>query len=75
MVPQAPAIAPLEACAMDSTAPIVLRLEIEPGPDPITGRIADETGRTREFAGWIGLARAIDEVLDMTIDLPKENHG
>jgi hypothetical protein len=58
---------------MTSTAPIVLTLGIEPGSDPIKGRIADEAGRSQEFAGWMGLARAIDEVLANAPQLPQED--
>ncbi len=48
---------------MRNTTPIVLTLEIEPGSEPVGGRIVDESGTLREFAGWMGLARVIGDVL------------
>ena len=57
---------------MKSTAPIVLTLGIEPGSDPIEGRITDAAGRAHEFAGWMGLASAIDAVLSTATNPPQE---
>jgi hypothetical protein len=38
-----------------------ISLEIEDGRVPC-GRVLDETGRSVEFSGWVGLAAAIDRV-------------
>jgi hypothetical protein len=38
-------------------------LEVEPGAEPIRGRIGDaESGQTREYVGWLGLIGALDEL-------------
>jgi hypothetical protein len=58
---------------MKSTAPIVLTLRIEPGSEPIAGRITGESGRTHEFSGWMDLARVIDEVLATASHLRQED--
>jgi hypothetical protein len=38
-------------------------VEVEPGSDPISGRISDEQG-TRPFTGWLELATALQAALD-----------
>jgi hypothetical protein len=58
---------------MQSTALIVLTLAIDRGSDPIEGRITDESGRKHEFSGWMGLARAISEVLAIAPHLHQED--
>jgi hypothetical protein len=40
-----------------------MTVEVEPGSDPISGRITDDRG-TRQFSGWLELARALHEVLE-----------
>ena len=45
---------------MESDDQIVLRLEIEPGSDPIRGKLRLTSGTARPFGGWVGLAAAID---------------
>jgi hypothetical protein len=52
---------------MDSH-PIKLTLEVEPGVEPISGRIQDSDGRRssggpREFVGWLGLASALENLI------------
>jgi hypothetical protein len=48
---------------MGQSSPRTLMLEIDPGADPITGRLRD--GERREpFVGWLGLARALERVLN-----------
>lgn len=41
----------------------VLTLRIEEPSGPIRGRIDDESGTSREFSGWLGLARALELTL------------
>lgn len=36
-----------------------LRLELDPDSEPIAGRMRDERGASREFAGWLGLAAVL----------------
>lgn len=38
--------------------------------DPIEGRLQGEDGRARPFVGWIGLARALEEVLEQRPSVP-----
>jgi hypothetical protein len=40
-----------------------LCLEIEPGSDRPVGSLTDERGVTVPFAGWLGLATALDRTL------------
>jgi hypothetical protein len=42
----------------------VLRLEIEVDRDPIAGRLSEDGGPGRPFAGWLGLARALALALE-----------
>lgn len=42
----------------------VLVLRIDPEAEPIVGRLDDERGAGREFTGWLGLARALETLLD-----------
>jgi len=39
-------------------------LEIESGSQPITGRLTEEHRGTVEFGGWLGLASALERMLD-----------
>jgi hypothetical protein len=36
---------------------------IEPPSDPITGAVRDPGGRSVEFAGWLGFAAALEQLL------------
>lgn len=40
-----------------------MTVEVDPGSDPISGRITDERG-TRPFSGWLELASALHAVLE-----------
>jgi hypothetical protein len=44
-----------------------MTLEVDPGSDPIRGRISDERG-TRSFSGWLELAAALQDALDPDAD-------
>jgi hypothetical protein len=39
---------------------IVLRLELDNGSEPISGRLITENGMEEEFSGWLALAAAIE---------------
>jgi hypothetical protein len=39
-----------------------LRLELDRGVEPISGRISTEAGTTVEFAGWLALAGALQRL-------------
>ena len=54
---------------MTSTIRLQVTLELRQGTDPLSGRVIDEGGRNRDFVGWIGLARALEEAL-ATPDVP-----
>ena len=41
----------------------ILRLEIDPGADPITGRLTDAAGFEATFTGWVSLAAAIERAV------------
>jgi hypothetical protein len=43
--------------------PMTIRMELRPEGELPTGRAIDERGRAMEFAGWIGLAAAIEDLL------------
>ena len=58
---------------MTSTAPHRLSLELSRDAERLSGRVVDETGRTRAFTGWIGLARVLEEVLSTPPHVPKED--
>jgi hypothetical protein len=49
----------------------VLTLRIEEQAAPIQGSIDDEAGASREFCGWLGLARA----LELTLEPAKSRSG
>lgn len=40
-----------------------LTLDIDPASEPITGSIRDFAGQSVEFAGWLGFAAALEELL------------
>jgi hypothetical protein len=41
-----------------------LILEIDSDTDPVSGRLGEGTGPSVPFVGWLGLARALERVLD-----------
>lgn len=54
----------------DTPKRLRLELELEPGAEPIAGRLSDETGAHWEFIGWLELATALDEAV-----LGHKTHG
>jgi hypothetical protein len=42
---------------------VVIRLELHPDRDSLTGRASDTSGAVREFVGWMGLVAAIDALV------------
>ena len=42
----------------------VLTLEIDSDSDPIAGRLSEGGARGQPFVGWLGLARALEHVLE-----------
>jgi hypothetical protein len=42
---------------------VVIRLELHPDDDSLTGRASDGKGEAREFVGWVGLVAAIDALM------------
>jgi hypothetical protein len=40
-------------------------LEVDPTSDPIHGLARDELGVERPFHGWVGLATALEQALDL----------
>jgi hypothetical protein len=42
-----------------------LTVELDPGSDPIAGRVTDGRG-TRPFSGWLELAAALQAALEAT---------
>jgi hypothetical protein len=45
---------------MADDAPLVLRLELDDAGEAIRGRVSTESGWAMPFAGWLGLAVAIE---------------
>ncbi len=41
-----------------------LILEIDSEIDPVSGWLSDERGERRRFSGWLGLAAALETVID-----------
>jgi len=41
---------------------IPLRLELEPGAEPISGRLTGPDGVGEEFIGWLALSAALERV-------------
>ena len=41
-----------------------LTLDVDGAAEPIAGALRDEDGTTRAFAGWLGLAAALEHFLD-----------
>ena len=44
-----------------------LRLELEPGSEPISGRLVAADGTLVEFTGWLELAAAIEQAARGTV--------
>jgi hypothetical protein len=42
---------------------VELTVAIDPASDPITGSVGDPRGGNVEFAGWLGFAAALEELL------------
>jgi hypothetical protein len=42
---------------------VVIRLELQPDHDSVSGRASDASGAAREFVGWMGLVAAIDALV------------
>lgn len=40
-----------------------LSVELDPGDDPIRGRLSTAAGRVSPFTGWIGLLRVLEEAI------------
>lgn len=45
------------------TTPRILTLRIDASGESIQGALGDEAGASREFRGWLGLARALELTL------------
>jgi hypothetical protein len=48
--------------AMDRQT-VVIRLELHPDDDSVSGRAIGGSGAAREFVGWMGLVAAIDALM------------
>jgi len=58
---------------MGSNSHLVLILEIDAGGDPISGRVRDDArSMEEEFGGWLGLAKALERMLEAK---PPPSHG
>lgn len=53
---------------MDEAGAKTIRMELRLDGDMPTGRASDDSGRVRDFAGWLGLVAAIDELLSPESD-------
>lgn len=42
---------------------IVIRLELHPHNDSLSGRASDASGAAHEFVGWMGLVAAVDALV------------
>jgi hypothetical protein len=51
---------------------VVIRLELHPDRDSLTGRASDTSGAVREFVGWMGLVAAIDALVSGNSRAPGE---
>ena len=49
-----------------------LTLEVEPGTEPIVGRVREPDGASREFVGWLGLATVLGRVIGPLPSGPEE---
>lgn len=49
---------------MDGGSRRIFALEIDAGANPMTGRVGEEGIASEPFVGWLGLARALERLLD-----------
>lgn len=54
---------PADAFCREGPRPTRITLEFDPGADPITGSLREGKGVRRPFAGWLGLAAALETTL------------
>lgn len=47
---------------------MIIRMELSVDGGLPTGRASDDSGRVKDFTGWLGLVAAIDELLSRTED-------
>jgi hypothetical protein len=58
-------IGPVDDARASGSAPTrVLTLEIDTDSDPIAGRLSEGEAPSRQFVGWLGLARALELALE-----------
>jgi hypothetical protein len=76
-IPNAPAPLTIEDGCVDPPRRRRLTLELETAQHPIAGILSDEGGIVRPFTGWIGLAQALEALLDPASDqaLPTGSPG
>jgi hypothetical protein len=48
---------------------IIVRLCLEPGSDPLSGYVVGADGQARAFRGWLGLAAALEQLLEEHPDI------
>jgi hypothetical protein len=48
---------------METGGQKVFTLRVDPDAEPIAGRLIEEDGNEHQFAGWIGLAATLEELL------------
>jgi hypothetical protein len=53
----------------DGETQLTLRINLE--TDPITGSLSSAQGPNRRFAGWIGLAAALEAIRTELLHVPK----
>jgi hypothetical protein len=49
---------------------LTIVLEIESGSTPISGRLTEEERGSVEFGGWLGLASALERLLEQPLGAP-----
>lgn len=49
---------------MTGTPHLTAMLELDPGAEHLHGRLTVASGETQEFDGWLGLATAIERLLE-----------
>jgi hypothetical protein len=54
---------------------VVIRLELHPNEESVSGRASDASGEAREFVGWMGLVAAIDALVPASITPPDERES
>jgi hypothetical protein len=60
-----------DAQASDGARTRVLTLEIDSDSDPIAGRLSEAGAPGQQFVGWLGLARALELVLERAEPAPR----